>query len=162
MNNLSKGREKEKENENIIEPIKPTLSYDYNTSDIVARNIFEKILSLTITKSEQRELVKKIPHFCFDEIKQSLDLAIYIDFLNYDKDDIKPNTNLSYFKSKSHRNLNITKLNDNSQKAVKKNKSEKVIKYKFHQNIDPNYSFENSINLDIFKSSKKKERKRKK
>ena len=155
MNNLSKGREKEKENENIIEPKKQVLSYDYNTSEIIAKNIFLLFLSLTITQSEQRELVKKIPNFCFDEIKQSLDLAIYIDFLNYDKDDIKQNTNLN-FKSKSHKNLNTTKLNDNSQKAIKKNKSEKLKKYKFHQNIDPDYSFENSINLDVFKSSKKK------
>ena len=40
MNNLSKGREKE--SEKIIESEKQDFSYDYNISDIIAKNIFEK------------------------------------------------------------------------------------------------------------------------
>ena len=169
MNNLSKGREKE--SEKIIESEKQDFSYDYNISDIIAKNIFEKILSLTITQSEQKEIVKKIPNYCFKEIKQSLDLAIYMDFLNYDKDDIKQTTNLLNFKSKSQKNINIennnksfyniNNLNENLQKKIIKNKSEKLKRYKFHQKLDPNYSFESSINLDVFKSPKKKKEKEK-
>lgn len=162
--NSSKGKEKE------IEPKKQTL-IDYNkASDIIVKNIIEKMLSLSITKAEQNLIEKQIPNFCFDGIKQSLELAIRIDFLNYDKDDMKVPENILNYTSKSVENININskyeknnksfydlKKSDKSfQKKIRlKNKSEKLKKYKFHKNYDPNCSIENSINVDMFKSSKK-------
>jgi hypothetical protein len=136
--------------------------------------MFEKVLSLSITKSEQNKIDKKIPTFCFDEIKESLELAIYIDFLNHDKDDKKQKRNILNFKSKSQNNLNFKYENINKSfhstnnldkniqdKILIKNKSEKLKKYKFHKNLDPNVSNEGSINLDVFKSPKKKKEKEK-
>ena len=162
--NSSKGKEKE------IEPKKQSL-IDYNkASDIIVKNIFEKILSLSITKAEQNLIEKQIPNYCFDDIKQSLELAICIDFLNYDKDDMKVSENILNYTSKSAEHININlkyeknnksfydlKKSDKSfQKKIRlKNKSEKQNKYKFHNNYNPNYSNENSINVDMFKSSKK-------
>ena len=185
MNTQSKGnREKDKEKDKDKDKDKtlelkklliPPNSYNYNISDIIAKNMFEKMLSLSITKSEQNKIEKKIPIFCFDEIKESLELTIYIDFLNHDKDDKKKKPNILNFKSKSQNNLNfkyeninksfhrISNLDKNIQdKILIKNKSEKLKKYKFHRNLDPNVSNEGSINLDVFKSPKKKKEKEKK
>ena len=183
MNTQSKGnrekdKEKDKDKDKILELKKqliPPNSYNYNISDIIAKNMFEKILSLSITKSEQNKIDKKIPNFCFDEIKESLELTIYIDFLNHDKDDKKQKPNILNFKSKSQNNLNFKYENINKSfhstnnldkniqdKILIKNKSEKLKKYKFHKNLDPNDSNEGSINLDVFKSPKKQKEKEKK
>ena len=168
-----KEKEKEKERERLME-IKKLIQPNYNNiSDIIGKNLFEKILSLAITKSSQNDIEKKIPNFCFNEIQDSLEQTILIDFLNYDKDDIKHKKNLLNYISKSQKNLNFkyevinksfhNNLQDeNYQKKIKiKNKSEKLKKYKFHKKIDPNYSFETSINLEVFKTVKKKKEKEK-
>ena len=168
-----KDKEKDKEKERLSE-IKKQIPQNYNNiSDIIAKNIFEKILSLTITKSSQNDIVKKIPNFCFKEIKDSLEQTILIDFLNYDKDDLKQKRNLLNFISKSQKNIyfkyeNIKKSFNNNldenlkKKMIIKNKSEKLKKYKFHKKIDPNYSFETSINLEIFKTNTKKKKEKEK
>ena len=168
-----KDKDKEKEKEKLTEIKKQIPQNNNNISDIIAKNIFEKILSLTITKSSQNDIEKKIPNFCFKEIKDSLEQTILIDFLNYEKDDIKQKRNLLNYISKSHKNLNFLKksqflqdeinLDENLQKKVIiKNKSEKLKKYKFHKKMDPNYSFETSINLEIFKTNTKKKKEKEK
>ena len=163
MNTLSRGRDrdkdKDKDKEKLLEIKRPTLPYNFNISDIIAKNIFEKILSLTITRAEQNYINKKIPSFCFEEIKQSLELAIHVDFLNYEKDDLKPKRNLLNFKSKSHKNFNFKNEIIDDKKIIIKNKSELLKKFKFHKKLDPNQSDECSINLEIFKSPKKKKEK---
>ena len=157
--NSFKGKEKEIELNNQY----PT--FNYNVSDIIAKNIFEKILSLTITQAKQNQIEKQIPDFCFNGIKQSLELAICIDFINYDKDDMNLLSNLLNSKSKSMENIkkinnksfyDIKKLDESSKKKFRiKNKSVKLIKYIFCQSLDPNISNEISINLDVFKPSVK-------
>ena len=177
MSALSKAKEKDKDKDKdkLIEVKRPPLPYNFNISDIIAKNIFEKILSLAITQSEQNTINNKIPSFCFEEIKQSLELAIYVDFLNYDKDDMKPKRNILNIKSKSQTNLkfkyetynkifhNKNNLDKSMQKKIIiKNKSELLKLYKFHKKLDPNLSDEYSINLDVFKSQKKKKGKNEK
>ena len=83
-----KDKDKEKEKEKLIEIKKQIQPNNNNISDIIAKNLFEKILSLTITKSSQNDIEKKIPNFCFKEIKESLEQTILIDFLNYEKEEI--------------------------------------------------------------------------
>ena len=159
MNSL-KGKAKE------IELNNKSPMYNYNISDIIAKNIFEKILSLSLTKAKQNQIEKQIPGYCFNGIKESLELAMYIDFLNYDKDDMNTQINtLLTSKAKSMENINKNtnksfydlKNNDESflKKIRKKNKSEKLKKYKFTKSLDPNISNEISINLDVFKPSVK-------
>ena len=157
--NSFKGKEKE------IELNNQSPTFNYNVSDIIAKNIFEKILSLTMTQAKQNQIEKQIPDFCFNGIKQSLELAICIDFINYDKDDMNLLSNLLNSKSKSMENIkkinnksfyDIQKLDESSKKKFRiKNKSVKLIKYIFCQNLDPNFSNEISINLDVFKPSVK-------
>ena len=177
MNIQSKGinKDKDKEKDKVIEQKRqliPSNSYNYNISDIIVKNIFEKILSLSITKSEKNSIEKKIPNFCFGEIKESLEFVIYIDFLNHDKDDKNQKRNILNFKSKSQNNLNFKyekinksfhntrNLDKNIQDTILiKNKSEKLKKYKFHKTLDPNVSDDGSINLDVFKSPRKKKEK---
>ena len=161
--NSFKGKEKEKEKELNNKSPK---NYNYNVSDIIVKNIIEKILSLTITTADKHQIEKEIPDYCFDGIKESLELAMCIDFLNYDKDDMKHKNTLLNSKSKSMekiKNINnksfydLKKVDKSFRKKVRiKNKSEKLKKYKLCKSLDPNISNEISINLDVFKPSVKK------
>ena len=156
---------------NDLEGQKKNISINYNISEPIAKNILEKIISLTITKADNNKIEKKIPEFCFSDIKQTLELAIFVDFVNYDKDDMKHKHTLLDFISKSEKKLKILKNEDinlsyNSnrsyQKIIKrKSKSEKLKKYKLTKYFDPNISFENSIYLEVFCSHKKKTKKKK-
>jgi len=65
---------------NEIKKFDPTLNY--NIGDVIAKSIFEKILSLVITQSAKNNVERQIPHYCFNDIKQTLELAIFLDFLN--------------------------------------------------------------------------------
>ena len=160
----SKRKEKERERqqierERLIEFKKHITPINNNKSDIIIRNILEKIISLTITNSARNQVEKKIPDFCFEEITQSFELAINLDCLNYDKDDMKPGKKVKNSKIKSEKKILKLKKEDdppdNEEQILVKNKSEKLIKYKFHKQLDPNFSLENSINLDVFNTPKK-------
>ena len=157
---------------NDLERQKLNISLNYNISEPIVRNIIEKIISLTITQVDKNKIEREIPDFCFKDIKQALELAIFVDFVNYDKDDMKHKHTLLDYNSKSEKNLKVPKNHDidlshnsniSSQKIIKrKNKSEKIKKYKLTKYFDPNISFENSIYLEVFCSQKKKTQKNKK
>ena len=70
-------------------PKNENLTLNYNISEIIARYMFEKILSLTITQINKNKIERNIPDFCFKDIKQTLEIAIIIEFLNHDRDDIE-------------------------------------------------------------------------
>ena len=148
-----KRREKEKDKDKFKEPTKPEiqeLPYNFNISNIIVKYIIEKLISFTITKSLRNKINKKIPSFCFEEIKNSLELAMYIDFIYYDKDDLtlKKKTLLDY-KSKSSKN--ISKKNE----ILSRNKSEILRKYKLNKELDAYTPYEDSINLEVLKTPKK-------
>ena len=136
-----KDKEKEKDQFKI-----PQLPYDFNISNIIVKYMIEKIISLTVTLSLHNKINNQIPSFCFDEIKNALSLALCIDFINYDKDDIKPKKTLLDFISKSSRDV----LNIKKEKVLVRNNSENLRKYIFGPELDPNVSYEGSINLDVF------------
>ena len=155
---------------NDLEVQKQNISINYNISESIVKNIIEKIISLTITEVNKNKIESKIPEFCFKDIKQTLELAIFVDFVNYDKDDIKHKHTLLDFNSKSEKRLKILKNDDlnlshNSNRSYekiikRKSKSEKIKKYKLTKYFDPNISFENSIYLEVFCSHKEKTKKR--
>ena len=156
---------------NNLEGQNQNLSLNYNISEPIVKNILEKIISLTITQVDKNKIEREIPDFCFKDIKQTLELAIFVDFVNYDKDDMKHKNTLLDFNSKSDKKLKIPNNSDidlshntNSyQKILKrKSKSEKLKKYKLTKYFDPNISFENSTYLGVFCSQKKKAQKKKK
>jgi len=147
-------KENHRKNENI--------TLNYNISEIIARYIFEKILSLTITQITKNKIDKNIPEFCFKDIKQSLELAIIIEFLNHDRDDIQ-HMKKAKFNSKSEKDLMKLNIEDKiNKKHLIKNKSEKLKKYKLNKYLDPNVSFENSTYLRVFCNKKNNKKKNKK
>jgi len=157
---------------NDFESQKQNISLNYNISESIVKNILEKIISLTITEVGKNKIEREIPEFCFKDIKQALELAIFVDFVNYDKDDIKHKHTLLDFNSKSEKKLKIQNniginLSQNSNKSLqkiikRKSKSEKLKKYKLTKYYDPNISFENSTYLEVFCSQRKKIPKKKK
>ena len=157
---------------NDLEGQKQNISLNYNISEPIVKNILEKIISLTITQVDKNKIEREIPDFCFKGIKQALELAMFVDFVNYDKDDMKHKQTLLDFNSKSEKKLKISNNSDidlsyNSNRSYqkiikKKSKSEKLIKYKFTKYYDPNISFENSTYLEVFCSQRKKTKKKKK
>ena len=156
QNEKKKDKDKDKDKDKEKEQIKiPQLSYNFNISDIIVKYIIEKLISLTISQSLQNKIAKKINPFCFEQIKDALLLALYIDFINYDKDDVAHKRTLLEFISHSNKNILKTK----NQKNLIKNKSEILRKYKFGTELDANVPFEGSINLDVFKTPKKEQKK---
>ena len=154
---------------NNLEGQKQNISLNYNISEPIVKNILEKIISLTITQVDKNKIEREIPDFCFKDIKQTLELAIFVDFVNYDKDDMKHKHTLLDFNSKSEKKLKISNnidlshnCNNSYQKILeRKSKSEKLKKYKLTKYFDPNISFENSTYLEIFCSQKKTQKKKK-
>ena len=151
-----KKKEKDKDKEKEKEQFKiPQLSYNFNMSNIIVKNIIEKIISLTITRALQNKISNQIPSFCFQEIKDSLNLALYIDFINYDKDDVIHQKNLLDYVSKSNKNISKIK----KEPTLITTKSEIIRKYKFNKELDPNISYEGSINVELFHTPKKEKEK---
>ena len=159
MKNSQNEKKREKDKDKEKEQIKiPQLSYNFNISDTIVKYIIEKLISLTITQSLKSEIEKQINAFCFNEIQNSLLLALYIDFINYDKDDLNHKKSLLEYKSKSNKNI----LRAKNVKNSPENKSEIIRKYKFSSELDGNVSFQDSIDLDLFKTLKKEEEKKEK
>ena len=149
--------EKKKEKENVVPINIPQIPYNFNISTTVVKYIIEKLISLTITQSLQNKISKQIPSFCFEEVKNALNLALFIDFINYDKDDITPRKTLLDYVSKSYEKISKFK----KEKILIKNKSEILRKYIFGTELDPNISYEGSINLEVFNSPEKEKEKEK-
>ena len=143
-------------------PKNENLTLNYNISEIIARYMFEKILSLTITQINKNKIERNIPDFCFKDIKQTLEIAIIIEFLNHDRDDIEY-MKKAKLNSKSETNLMKLNIEDKiNKKFLIKNKSEKLKKYKLNKYLDPNVSFENSTYLRVFSNKKPKKKKNQK
>ena len=156
LNEKKKEKDKDKDKEKEKEQFKiPQLSYNFNMSNIIVKNIIEKIISLTITRALQNKISNQIPSFCFQEIKDSLNLALYIDFINYDKDDVIHQKNLLDYVSKSNKNISKIK----KEPTLITTKSEIIRKYKFNKELDPNISYEGSINVELFHTPKKEKEK---
>ena len=150
LNEKKKDKEKDKDKEK--EPIKiPQLSYNFNASDIIVKQIIEKLISLTLTQSLKNKIEKEINVYCFDEIKNSLLLALYVDFIEYEKDDVPHKKTLLDFKSHSKKDI----LEVSAEKSLIKNNSEILRTYKFCSKLDGNIPYEDSVNLEVFKTPKK-------
>ena len=144
--------EKKKEKDKEKEPIKiPQLSYNFNASDIIVKQIIEKLISLTLTQSLKNKIEKEINVYCFDEIQNSLLLALYVDFIEYEKDDVPHKKTLLDFKSHSKKDI----LEVSAEKSLIKNNSEILRTYKFCSKLDGNIPYEDSVNLEVFKTPKK-------
>ena len=137
-------------------------------AECIANHIIEKLISLVITDSTKNKIEKLIPDYCFDELKQTLEIVANLDFLTHDKDDLNKKKRIPHEKIKS-----ATKRKREDSIFIKENEklqnSEIIRKYKYKRNLLVNDSLEDcSLDLDVFNLSenelkeKEKEKKNKK
>ena len=101
--------------ENNIEP------YNNNSfSEIIVKKIIDKIISLTITKQQNKKLKSDIPLICFNFSKNILNNYIKWNFISYDKDETKKDdkTIINNSESQIFQSSNLSQIignnNDNS------------------------------------------------
>ena len=131
-------------------------------SEIIANQIIEKIISLVISESMKNEIQTLIPGFCFDELKQSLELLTHLNYLTYDKDDlgIKKKFPLKKIKSAIYKEKdNSLFIKDNDESFQK---SEIIRNYNFDESFDGKILDDYSLDLSIFDSSKNEDLERRK
>ena len=128
-----------------------------NESEIIINQIIEKIISLVITYSTRNKIDRLLPNYCFQELKQSIEILSHLDFLTHDRDDliIRQKVSKENIKSATLRkkeNSLIIKENE------KQNDHSQIIrKYKFDKSYDISLLNECSINTEIFNMSKNAE-----
>ena len=64
-------------------------NYSNNISDLIANEMIEKIISLTISISTKKEINSKIPQKCFNFVENIINSYVSWNFITYDKDEIR-------------------------------------------------------------------------
>ena len=150
--NIKPFEEEEQEN---IEEIKKGYAF-LNESECISNILIEKIISMVMTEITKNKIDKLIPNYCFDEIKETLQIVTQLDFITHEKDDIKIKKKLPFEKIKSA----INRKKDNSiqmkRNEEKLNNSENLRKYKLQKKLNINVLDDNSLDLDVFNLSKSK------
>ena len=150
--NIKAFEEEEQEN---IEEIKKGYAF-LNESECISNILIEKIISMVMTEITKNKIDKLIPNYCFDEIKETLQIVTQLDFITHEKDDIKIKKKLPFEKIKSA----INRKKDNSiqmkRNEEKLNNSENLRKYKLQKKLNINVLDDNSLDLDVFNLSKSK------
>ena len=150
--NIKPFEEEEQEN---IEEIKKGYAF-LNESECISNILIEKIISMVMTEITKNKIDKLIPNYCFDEIKETLQIVTQLDFITHEKDDIKIKKKLPFEKIKSA----INRKKDNSilmkKNEEKLNNSENLRKYKLQKKLNINVLDDNSLDLDVFNLSKSK------
>ena len=138
INSLSKSTSKLKSprSEEIIN------NFLFKESEIVAKNIIEKVISLVISTTYDKMIEKKIPNFCIMKIINKLDKIIDIQFIKHDKDDLGQKRNM--IKTKSEK-LILYKNNEQNNLLLTE---EKIMNKKLNESlVFPNYELINDLNL---------------
>lgn len=129
-----------------------SLAYS-NESEIIVKYLIEKLISLALSKSATEKVEKRIPDFCFNELKSTLDLIANLNLITYDKDDVKVRNKLRE-RSKSSKNINIALFMSNFPQLKSQNenlnKSLIIRSYELGRDYDPNIIEDCSINTDVF------------
>ena len=150
--NIKPFEEEEQEN---IEEIKKGYAF-LNESECISNILIEKIISMVMTEITKNKIDKLIPNYCFDEIKETLQIVTQLDFITHEKDDIKIKKKLPFEKIKSAINRkkdNSIQMKGNEEKL---NNSENLRKYKLQKKLNINVLDDNSLDLDVFNLSKSK------
>ena len=150
--NIKPFEEEEQEN---IEEIKKGYAF-LNESECISNILIEKIISMVMTEITKNKIDKLIPNYCFDEIKETLQIVTQLDFITHEKDDIKIKKKLPFEKIKSAINRkkgNSIQMKGNEEKL---NNSENLRKYKLQKKLNINVLDDNSLDLDVFNLSKNK------
>ena len=134
----------------IKEEIKTGLAF-FNESECIVNYIIEKLISLVMTETIKNKVEKLISGYCFDEIRESLEIVTHLDFLTHDIDDIKVKKKLynEKIKSATHKNKDISLFVKDNEENL--HKSEIIRKYKLLKKLDiKNINDDCSLDLDVF------------
>ena len=150
----------EDEGNNKIESKKSFAFLD--ESEIIVNQIIEKIISLVISDSIKNKIQTLIPGYCFDELKQSLELLTHLNYLAYDKDDlgIKRKFPLRIIKSAIYKEKDNSLFINNNDESFQK--SEIIRNYQFDESFDGKILDDDSLDLGVFDSSKNEDLEREK
>ena len=123
-----------------------------NESEIIAKYILEKIISLSISETIKNRVNKLIPDFCYTQLYQTLDIITHLDFMSYDKDDypFKGNKFLKKMKSSKFINNKMTLPLPGEENELLN--SEEIRKYKFEKEYDINISNDIDIKIALFEN----------
>ena len=67
----------------------------------VERFMVEKIISLAITNSHHAKIIREIPNYCFDKLKETIQNYTEIQYIAYDRDDLECSNENSYLYPRS-------------------------------------------------------------
>ena len=70
-------------------------------SEPVARFMVEKLISLAITNSHHYKIIREIPNYCFDKLKETIQNYTEIQYIAYDRDDLECSNENSYLYPRS-------------------------------------------------------------
>ena len=70
-------------------------------SEPVAQFMVEKLISLAITNSHHAKIIREIPNYCFDKLKETIQNYTEIQYIAYDRDDLECSNENSYLYPRS-------------------------------------------------------------
>lgn len=123
----------------------------FNESEIIAKYLIEKLISLVISTSFKKEIEKKISDFCFLDLINILNDMKDLEFIMHDNDDIiKKRTLLDYISKTPIKDRNKFKdfiiLEEQDKKIL--NSSQIIKDYKLIKDLDPNFPVTPSIDVN--------------
>ena len=131
----------------------------FNESEVISKYLIEKLISLVISTSFKKEIEKKISDFCFLDLINILNDMKDLEFIMHDNDDIiKKRTLLDYISKTPIKDRNKFKdfliLEEQDKKIL--NNSQIIKDYKLIKDLDPNFPFTPSIDVNPLLSIDKK------
>ena len=125
----------------------------FKESEIVAKAILEKIISMVISTMFDKTIESQISSLCLSEMKKNIDNIIDLQFINHDKDDlnkkkINKNNSQKIILRKDTENNNISLLTE--EKAMNKESIKSKIRKALYSNNtgDDTAGYYGDINKD--------------
>ena len=122
----------------------------YNESELVSHYIIEKLISYVISELFKKEVERKISEYCYNDLLDILNDIKEVEFMEHDKDDlIKKHSLLDQISKtpKHNKNKLQSDLIPNLSEKYFLNKSEIIRGYNLMKELDPNISYNGSIDI---------------
>ena len=114
-----------------------------NEANIIVNDIIEKMISLSITTDIKIKIENQIPSSCFDFLRNSIDTYLSLNFIFYDKEEIK-SLNSSFEQKKEDIIDGITPILENE-----KNEISNIKEKSFEEQIFYNNNINGENNWDL-------------
>ena len=128
----------------------------YNESELVSHYIIEKLISYVISELFKKEVERKISEYCYNDLLDILNDIKEVEFMKHDKDDlIKKHSLLDQISKtpKHNKNKLQSDLIPNLSEKYFLNKSEIIRGYNLMKELDPNISYNGSIDIKTLLST---------